>query len=73
MNSLLLCFSSRHTVDGMCVQWNAMIEEHTKQNHTVCVLEGIKQRREFMTSVAGLKRHVRSSASFLHAHSPALY
>lgn len=35
-----------------------MIEEHTKQDHTVCVLEGIKERREFMTSVAGLKRRV---------------
>lgn len=50
-----------------------MIEEHTKQNHTVCVLEGIKERREFMTSVAGLERQVRSSLSYLRTHSHALY
>eukprot|EP00892_Ulva_mutabilis_P006645 jgi/Ulvmu1/4352/UM002_0077.1 len=37
-------------------QWSSMISEHTKQDHSVCVLEGIKERREFMTSVEGLKR-----------------
>jgi len=35
-----------------------MINEHTRQNHSVCVLEGIKGRREFMSSVEGLHKCV---------------